>query len=297
MTAWTTIVNGAAGGGRCASQVNAALTRLRDGGLTLDVRFTERAGHASEIAKERYDAGARHFISVGGDGTGYEVINGLFPRQSDDTLSLGFLPLGTGNSFIRDFGISDIETAIEALIRSQTRSCDVIKVTHDAGELHYINLMSVGFSAKVGALTNRRFKGFGAAGYAMAVGVSVLGLEQPRYTMSVDHGAHDARPCTLISFSNSRYTGGTMMMAPSADPCDGAVDIIRIGTLSRLGLLRAFPKIYKGSHVELREVESGLAKHITFQGTGPVDCMIDGEIISLELQSLEVLSGALEVVS
>ena len=277
MTTWTTIVNGAAGGGRCASQATDALNRLREGGLNLDVHFTQCIGHASDIAKEQHAQGSRHFITVGGDGTTYEVINGLFPRTSDDPVTLGFLPLGTGNSFIRDFGINDTQTALDALIRANTTSCDVVRVEHSVGELHYINLMSVGFSAKVGALTNKRFKPFGAAGYAMAVGVSVLGLEQPRYRMSIEGGAPEEKPCTLISFSNSRYTGGTMMMAPSADPSDGAVDIIHIGKLSRLGLLKAFPKIYQGSHVAIDAVDTRLAKAITFHGSGPVDCMIDGE--------------------
>ena len=297
MTTWTTIVNGAAGGGRCATIASSSLDRLRKGGLQLDVYFTERVGHATEIARQRYQAGARHFITVGGDGTSFEVINGLFPDALGQGVTLGFLPLGTGNSFIRDFGITDTDSAIERVLKGNTRPCDVVKVSHDAGELHYINLMSVGFSARVGALTNRRFKPFGAAGYAMAVGASVLKLDQPRYTMSVDGDAEDARPCTLISFSNSRYTGGTMMMAPNADPGDGAVDIIRIGALTRLGLLRAFPKIYQGTHVQLKQVETRLAKTITFHGSGEVDCMIDGEIIPLALRSLEVLGGALEVVA
>jgi len=297
MTTWTTIVNGAAGGGRCAEAATAALGRLRQGGLTLDVRFTERAGHATEIARKRHEEGARHFITVGGDGTSFEVVNGLFPRDGDGAVTLGFLPLGTGNSFVRDFGVTDTESAIEALIKGDKRPCDVVKLTHDGGDLHYINLMSVGFSARVGALTNRRFKGFGAAGYALAVGASVVGLKQPRFGFALDDGAPDERPCTLLSFSNSRFTGGTMMMAPEADPGDGFVDVIRIGELSRLGLLRAFPKIYQGTHVALDSVESSLAKRVEFRGVGTLDCMIDGEIMSLGLRSLEVLPGSLEVVA
>lgn len=297
MSTWTTIVNGAAGGGRCAEAASKALERLRQGGLELDVRFTERAGHATEIARSAHEEGSRHFITVGGDGTSFEVVNGLFPREDDGPVTLGFLPLGTGNSFVRDFGVTDTESAIEALIRGQKRTCDVVKLTHDAGELHYINLMSVGFSARVGALTNRRFKPFGAAGYALAVGASVVGLDQPSYAMTVDDGPRDARPCTLLSFSNSRYTGGTMMMAPEADPGDGYVDVIRIGELSRLGLLRAFPKIYQGTHITLDSVETSRARRIDFDGVGTLDCMIDGEIMSLGLQALEVLPGTLEVVA
>ena len=297
MTTWTTIVNGAAGGGRCGAAATAALDRLRDAGMTLDVRFTERAGHATELVRAAHDGGARRFIAVGGDGTSFEVVNGLFPRAEADTVTLGFLPLGTGNSFVRDFGVTDTESAIDALVRDERRPCDVVKIVHRDGEMHYINLMSIGFSARVGALTNRRFKPFGAAGYALAVGASVVGLELPVYPLTIDEGDEDRRPCTLLSFSNSRYAGGTMMMAPEAEFGDGAVDVIRIDRLSRLGLLRAFPKIYKGSHIHLDQVETTRARRVDFHDHGEVDCMIDGEIATLSLRALEVMPGALEVVA
>ena len=87
------------------------------------------------------------------------------------------------------------------------------------------------------------------------------------------------------------------MMAPEADTGDGYVDVIRIGELSRLGLLRAFPKIYQGTHVALDAVETSRARRVDFEGVGTLDCMIDGEILSLALRSLEVLPGSLEVVA
>ncbi len=297
---WITIINGAAGGGRCGARSGKALDRLRDAGLTLDVRYTEGPGHATELAREAYAAGARHFIAAGGDGTTYEVVNGLFPRPDghDDPITLGFLPLGTGNSYLRDFGITDAEGAITALIDGKRRPSDIIRVAHKDGELHYINLLSIGFSAGVGALTNRRFKPFGFAGYGMAVVASLAGLEHPTYPLRVDDDrAIDARPCTLLSFSNSRFTGGTMMMAPDADPADGAVDVIRIGHLSRVGLLKAFPKLYKGTHVTLPVVETSRAQKIEFIGEPETDCMIDGEVLRLTLNSLEVLPQRLEVVA
>lgn len=297
---WITIVNGAAGGGRCGARSGKALDRLRDGGLAVDVRYTEGPGHATTLAREAYAEGARRFIAAGGDGTTYEVVNGLFPRPAgdDDPITLGFLPLGTGNSYLRDFGITDAEGAIEALISGRRRPSDVIRVAHQGGELHYINLLSIGFSAGVGALTNRRFKPFGFAGYGMAVVASLAGLDHPTYPVRVDDDrAIDARPCTLLSFSNSRFTGGTMMMAPEADPADGAVDFIRIGHLSRAGLLRAFPKLYKGTHVTLPTVETSRARRVEFVGETETDCMIDGEVLRLTLSSLEVLPSRLEVVA
>src|SRR5690242_1235915 len=98
------IVNPAAGGGKARKLLGPALKRLHDGGLEVKVATTSRAGDASKIAGDAYSRGVRNFIAVGGDGTSYEVINGILPQAiSRERPTLGFLPLGTGNSFLRDF--------------------------------------------------------------------------------------------------------------------------------------------------------------------------------------------------
>ncbi|MGH9681337.1 MAG: acylglycerol kinase family protein, partial [Candidatus Acidiferrales bacterium] len=102
--AYFTIVNPAAGGCRCGTLAPRALDRLREAGLALEVRQTRAPGEATILAHEAYAGGFRYFIAVGGDGTGYEIVNGLFPEAlTEGRAALGFLPLGTGNSFLRDF--------------------------------------------------------------------------------------------------------------------------------------------------------------------------------------------------
>ncbi|MBN1772352.1 MAG: hypothetical protein JXB32_13870 [Deltaproteobacteria bacterium] len=294
---WITIVNGTAGHGRAGRRAPAELERLQADGLTLDVRRTERPGHAAELAREAYAAGARRFLAVGGDGTAFEVLNGIFPRPAghDDPVVLAQLPLGTGNSFLRDFDLCDVAAARATLVRDRRRRVDVIRAEHRDGELHYINLLSIGFSAEVGALTNRRFKPLGHAGYGLAVVLRVAGLRHPVFRVCEDGGPVDERPCTLLSFSNSRYTGGTMMMAPHAEVDDGRLQVVRVGRLGRWGLLRAFPKIYKGTHVRLAAVEERRAATVEFRGERELDVMVDGEVLRLALRRLEVLPGALEV--
>lgn len=294
---WTTIVNGAAGHGRAARRAPVELERLRAGGLALDVRHTERPGHAAELARAAYAAGARRFLAAGGDGTAFEVLNGIFPRASGDRdpVVLAQLPLGTGNSFLRDFELCDVDGAHAALLRDRPRRVDVVRAVHRDGELHYINLLSIGFSAEVGALTNRRFKRLGHAGYGLAVVLRVAGLRHPVFRVREDGGPVDERPCTLLSFSNSRYTGGTMLMAPHAEVDDGRLQVVRVGRLGRWGLLRAFPRIYKGTHVRLAAVEERRAAVVEFEGEPEVDVMVDGEVLRLALRRLEVLPGALEV--
>lgn len=288
------IVNGAAGGGKCQQQATKALDDL---GLDLEVAWTTGPGHASRLAADAWRAGHRSFISVGGDGTTYEILNGLFPLAlaSDDVPKLGCLPLGTGNSFLRDFGITDAAAAAAAIKAQRGRRCDLVRARHADGEIFYINLLSVGFTAGVGALTNDRFKRFGDAGYAVAVVMQVATLEHPVFPMRVDGGDWDRRECAFLSFSNSQFTGGAMRMAPKADPTDGELDIIRVGPVRRRTLLRAFPKIYRGTHVDMDVNEQSKAKNIAFGLTEPVDVMVDGEIRKLQLTELQVLPGVVEV--
>ena len=144
------IVNPAAGGGKRSKLLGPALERLRAGGLEIEVAPTASPRQATEIATAAYQRGVRKFIAVGGDGTSYEVVNGLYPQAlGAEPPTLAFLPLGTGNSFLRDFSDQGVEYGIESLLANRARSCDVLRLRHRQGVLHYLNLLSVGFTADV----------------------------------------------------------------------------------------------------------------------------------------------------
>src|ERR1017187_10376679 len=87
-------------------------------------------GQAIALVWEAYAHGYRPFNALGGDGTSYEVVNGLFPSEADGHATLAFLPLGTGNSFLRDFSDRGMEFAIEALLARRSVPCDVLRLTH-----------------------------------------------------------------------------------------------------------------------------------------------------------------------
>jgi diacylglycerol kinase (ATP) len=128
------IVNPAAGGGRCGRLADSALERVRRAGIELDVGLTSRPGEAVELVRSAYQRGVRHFLAVGGDGTAFEIVNGLFPESlSGARPSLGFLPLGTGNSFLKDFTERGVEHTIAALENGSRRACDVIRLRHSGG--------------------------------------------------------------------------------------------------------------------------------------------------------------------
>lgn len=293
------IVNPAAGGGRSRKLLGPALDRLKAGGLEVQVAETRAAADATEIARAAYARGVRNFIAVGGDGTSYEIVNGLFPQAlGGERPSLAFLPLGTGNSFLRDFSDRGVEYAIESLLAQRTRSCDVMRLRHRTGVIHYINLLSMGFSADVATLRARRFSGWGELGYQAAIFLTLARFNRRPFPVRVGGSeSFDNRRCLFLTFNNSKFTGGTMMIAPKAEINDGLVEYVRWGPIGRLGLIRNLPGLYDGTHIEHPLAERQPARRIEFNLDSPVDVMVDGEVLTLHCEELDVLPAALNVVA
>ena len=312
------IINPAAGGGRCRELVGAAVARLRAAGIALETVETRAAGDATRIARDAYGKGVRRFLAVGGDGTSYEIVNGLFPESSSQfaalksqkspasedgqIATLGFLPLGTGNSFLRDFSdpkASDrgLEHALCAIETRWSRPCDVLRLKHKDGELYYINIASVGFAADVAALRHRRFLHFGHAGYLAAIFLSLARLKRRPFPVRVDGECEfDRRRCLFLTFNNSKFTGGTMMIAPDARTDDGLIEYVRWGPIGRLGLIRNLPTLYDGTHTRHPMAERQAVRRAEFQLNEPVDVMVDGEVMQLQCEAIDVLHEALRVV-
>ncbi len=313
------IINPAAGGGRCGQRVGAALDRLRSAGIPLKTEETRAAGDATHIARQAYRQGYRKFLAVGGDGTSYEIVNGLFPdSQSEDSKSeltspkssdaddriptLGFLPLGTGNSFLRDFveGPSSqdgLEHAMRAIEARRSQRCDVLRLTHREGAIYYTNLLSMGFAANVAALRHRHFQGLGQFGYLLAIFLCLARLDRRPFPMRVDDQQEfDRRRCLFLTFNNSKFTGGTMMIAPDAATDDGLIEYVRWGPIGRFGLIRNLATLYDGTHTRHPLAKRQAVRRVEFQLDGPVDLMVDGEVLTLDCRTIDVLPAALRVV-
>jgi YegS/Rv2252/BmrU family lipid kinase len=291
------IVNPAAGGGKSAKLAAAALEQLRRKGLGIDVISTTGRGHGIELAAEAYKQGYRRFIAVGGDGTAHEILNGIFGlAKAQERVALGFLPLGTGNSFLRDFSKNGAETSLKALLEGRTRRVDLVRLMHATGEIYSLNILSVGFTADVGALTNRYFKPLGPLGYLLGVFVRVAQLKRRSFTLRCDDDPEwDDRRALFLTFNNSKYTGGKMLIAPDADSTDGYIEFVRWGPIGRLGLLRTLPRLFDGTHIKHPLASRRSVRRVEFNLPAPVDVLIDGEIAVLECKSIDILPGAVDV--
>jgi diacylglycerol kinase (ATP) len=291
------IVNPAAGGGKSAKLAGPALARLREKGLHIDVIASTGPGHGIPLAREAYAQGYRKFLAVGGDGTAYEILNGVYGgNPGAERTALGFLPLGTGNSFLRDFTTEGANASLDALTAGRTRPIDLLRLTHASGEIFSFNILSIGFTADVGALTNRVFKPFGHLGYLLGVLVRVIQLKRRAFALRYDdENEWDNRRSLFLTFNNSKYTGGNMLIAPDADPSDGFIEFVRWGPIGRLGLLRMLPRLYDGTHVRHPLASRKSVKHVEFNIPVPIDVLVDGEILQLECKSLDVIPSAVDV--
>jgi YegS/Rv2252/BmrU family lipid kinase len=294
-TPYLAIINPAAGNGRCGRKSPAALERLRGAGLEIEVRHTTGPRDATRLAREGYEEGFRHFIAAGGDGTDFEVLNGILPPalERGEVPHLGFLPLGTGNAFLRDFSLDGVEYAIESLIERRSRKTDVMVLHHDQGKHYFINLIGFGLPVDVTLVAAGGLKRLGPLAYVIGVFLTLARLRFRRFPLHFEGGSM-AEPVTQLVVCNSRYTSD-MLIAPHADHLDGKADAVWVEPMGRFELLRAFPTIFKGTHLELNKVDYTSHPEFTFAIDEPVDMMIDGEVLRLCPRRVETLRAALEI--
>jgi diacylglycerol kinase (ATP) len=294
------IVNPAAGGGRCGKLAAAALDRVRATGVELEIAQTTRAGEATLLARDAYERGHRAFLAVGGDGTSFEIVNGVFPESTTarGRVALGFLPLGTGNSFLRDFTSEGVEHTIRAIRENRRRPVDVIRLSHAEGDIYYINMLNLGFAADAGELANRRFKRFGPAGYIFGVFGTLAGLACLPFPHRLPGAADwDRRPLLYLALGNSKYTGGKMLMTPDADPSDGKIEYLRWSPVGPLRVLWTLPSLFTGEHARHPLASRAAVDRVDFDLGGCVNVIVDGEVMRLDVRSAQVLPGALDVIA
>jgi diacylglycerol kinase (ATP) len=162
--------------------------------------------------------------------------------------------------------------------------------------MYSFNLVSVGFTANVGALTNRHFKPFGHLGYLLGVFVRLAQLRPLTFAVRCDDDREwDTRPCLFLTFNNSAYTGGTMWIAPSADASDGLIEYVHWGPIGRFAALRMLPTIYDGRHMQHPQASRRAVRHVEFDMPSAVDVMVDGEVLALQCRALDIVPAAVDV--
>lgn len=260
---------------------------------------TAYAGHARSLVS---DSNLGHFdgvIAAGGDGTLFEVLNGLYDHRPEDRLPLGLIPVGTGNAFARDLGLmpGDWARGIDIIKSGNLRPVDVGRVETKSEIFHFLNIIGLGFP--VDALkTSKSLKMIGKPAYTLAVIREMLRLKSYRLLIEIDGDVIEEEN-VFVEISNTRYTGTSFLIAPAARLDDGRFDVILLRRLPRLRLLRLFPTIYRGTHVRFEEVRTCTAREVKIIRPQQRLLAPDGELrgetpatVTCLRQDLEIFSQA-----
>ncbi len=293
------VVNPHAGRGRGRKILPDVLALLKPAFPGLEVRVSEYPGHAFAIGREAAADGCERVLTIGGDGTPFEIVNGIYatgrpPRE----IELGMIPAGTGNSFLRDFSVFSWRQAVAGILAGRSRRVDLVEITYERERRetrqYYLNILGVGLIADILKLTNERLKGYGRFSYGLAVMLRLARGMNNRMRLDIDGEAMVIADSALV-ISNSRFTGGGMKIAPMADSGDGRVDLVIFQEVNRRDILSIFSRVFKGTHIAHPKVKTFRAAGITIESFPQERLMADGELLGVTPLRLQVLPGELAI--
>lgn len=295
------IVNPTAGAGKSIKRWLHIKELLQSTGLDFEYSLTEARGHAIELAQSAAQKGCKLVVSVGGDGTISEVVNGLYNAGSLKDVMLGIISTGTGADYIRTIGISrDYGEACQHLIESRTRTVDlgIVECGSNGEKIKrlFINFAGVGFATEVVRATTQSYKAMGAmASYLMGLLSTVIFYQNQEVSIIVD-GEADERKVVTVLMCHGKYVGGGMKTAPDADPGDGLFDVLIVDDMTKPDLLWSLPRIYKGTHLTHPKVVLKRVKEIEICPRSRMCIQADGDLVGEAPARFQVLPAALNVV-
>lgn len=289
------LVNPAAGRGRGAAVRDAAVARLRELGLAVTVHVGSSAADTRRSAAEAVAARPAALVLIGGDGTLATVLDVL----AGSGIPLVLVPAGTGNDLARSLGIPFGSPEAAALAAGAVedglpRALDIGEAVCPDGTARFLTVVALGFDAKVSERTNRLRWPRGRARYYLALVIELLRLRPVPFAVRVDGADSPLSDGTIIAVGNTRSYGGGMPVCPAADPHDGILDITHVAPVRRFQLIRLFPHLLRGTHVQLPQVTTMRAGEIEVSAPGLV-IYADGERVGTGQVRIRVIPGALSI--
>lgn len=258
--------------------------------------------HATQLAMQAADEGYETVVSIGGDGTTHEIINGLMMIPAERRPRLGIVPVGTGNDFAHSVGVpTRPEIAMRQVFSGTPKKVDLAVVVDEHGRQEYWdNTFGIGFDATV-TLRSRRvpvLRGFFV--YLVSViQTIVLNYNAAHLKVQTDSESWEDDILMLVMCNGPREGGG-FHVAPEAVNNDGLLDYAAIMKVSRLMMFRLIPEVMKGTHGRFKQVRMNRFRQMKVESDRPLFIHIDGEIYAgfgsnVRQLSIEMLPGALEV--
>jgi len=296
------IVNPRSEGGRTGRQWAGIGEKLLARLGPMEVRFTERPGHGTDLARELVEQGFERLIAAGGDGTINEVANGMVEGRRE--VALGILPLGTGGDFRRTLGVpKGLEAAIEMLAGAVERRIDLGKAVFRGVDgrpqtRYFVNLVSFGMGGEVASRAKNMLTPLGGtAAFLWATLVSFFVFERKAVRLRVDGEAGRVWEIYNIAVGNGRFHGGGMQACPTADLADGVLEVTVIEYLRRWEAIKDLPVLYSDDVYRHPKVSHLRGTRVMADSEEEVRIEVDGEPVGTLPLEITVVPGALTVLA
>ena len=289
-------LNPTAGRGRAGRRLPRIIELLESSGVKTTHCSSRCAGDLEQQVFDQVNAGARKILVAGGDGSIHEAVNGIM--RADSTAALGIIPTGTGNDFAKACAIPlDWEHATQLLANRLAADSKSRKI--DLGRMNdrfFANGAGIGFDAKVTRIARSIDLPIGDLVYLLAIFRCMAdGITTPDVRIIADGELWNG-PLTLANVSNGPWVGGMFHIAPMADNCDGQLDLVIAGPVSRTRIMQLLPKLMRGRHMAESEIISAKVQRLRIEASEPMPSHLDGEVQELGTSfDIEIQAEALDL--
>ncbi|MET0700287.1 MAG: diacylglycerol kinase [Mycobacterium sp.] len=288
----TMLTNPASGHGNAPHAAERAIARLQQRGVDVTEIVGRDAEHAASLVRDSLDRGTDALVVAGGDG----VISIALQALATSEIPLGIIPAGTGNDHAREYRLptGDPEAAADIVADGWAETVDLGRITSGTQVKWFGTVVATGFDSLVSDRTNRMTWPHGRMRYNVAMLAELSKLRLLPFRLVLDGTREITTDLTLVAFGNTRSYGGGMLICPNADHSDGLLDITMVHSASRTRLIRLFPTVFRGTHIDLDDVTTDRASTITVDSPG-INAYADGDFACPLPAEISAVPGALRI--
>ena len=289
----TVLTNPMSGHGNAPHAAELAVARFQERGIDVVAIVGRDAAHARVLVDEAVGRGTDALVVVGGDG----VISLALQALARTDIPLGIVPAGTGNDHAREYRLptGDPAAAADVILDGRTETVDLGLIRGADGAVTWFGTVAAtGFDSLVSDRVNRMRWPHGRMRYNLAIVAELSRLRLLPFRLVLDGEREIVADLTLAAFGNTRSYGGGMLICPNADHSDGLLDITMVHTASRTKLIRLFPTVFKGTHVDLDDVTTDRARTVTVESPG-INAYADGDFACALPVEISAVPAALKI--
>lgn len=301
MNKWFVIINPTSGNGAAKNKWIKIHDELIEQEFIFEYSFTEYEKHSIELIHKAVGQGFIKFISVGGDGTLHNVVNGLLNLNLKNTseIKIGIIPIGTGNDWVKTYGIpKDFKSAIKTIRNENTIQQDIgrILIASTNKVVYFINQAGIGFDAHV-VNKIKKYKYLGYLSYLIGGLISLTGYKRPDLNISFNNIEIKNKTVVFI-IGICRFTGGGLQLTNNSNPVDGLFDISYIPKINLFNILANLFGLFNGKITEKKFIYNYKSSSVKIEVIGTQNAYIqaDGELLGSGNFSVSLLEKGISFI-